>query len=154
VYFDQPVNFAVTPASAFQLSRQADGATATLAATVEPGPTGTSVRLTFTGGASEAGSLLDGRYTLTVLSSGLAAPGLDGNGDEVAGDNFVLVGTPGNGLFRLAGDADGDGDVDATDFGAFRVAFGTAEATFDFDGDGDVDAADFGQFRQRFGASA
>jgi hypothetical protein len=54
-------------------------------------------------------------------------------------------------------DGDGDGDVDATDYGAFRQAFGSGDPifinTFDFDGDGDVDAADYGQMRQRFGTS-
>ena len=59
----------------------------------------------------------------------------------------------GNGLFRLCGDANGSGNVDATDFGLFRAAFGTNNIVFDFDGDGDVDAADFGAFRQRFGSS-
>ena len=62
--------------------------------------------------------------------------------------------TTGSGrIFRLFGDANGTGTVDAIDFGLFRTAFGTTDATFDFDGGGAVDALDFGQFRLRFGTS-
>jgi hypothetical protein len=54
-------------------------------------------------------------------------------------------------VYRLFGDADGNGSVDGIDYGAFRNAFGTANYIFDFDGGGAVDGLDFGQFRQRFG---
>lgn len=83
------------------------------------------------------------------------APGgtLDGNGDGTAGDDLLTPTSPGSPsrITRIFGDSDGDGDVDATDFGAFRNSFGTAVVAFDFDSDGDVDASDFGQFRLRFG---
>jgi hypothetical protein len=154
VAFDQPVSFSGAPEAAFQIQRQSDGSAVTLAASVDDSGPGTVVTLTFTGGPVEFGSLADGRFTLTVDAGQVAnANGqLDGDGDGIGGDNFVVVGSPANGLFRLFGDADGDGDVDATDFGAFRLTFGTAaNLAFDFDSDGDVDAADFGQFRLRFG---
>jgi surface-anchored protein len=151
VTFDQPVTFAGLPAAAFQLRRQSDNAAPALAAAVDNSGPGTVVTLTFSGPATESASLADGRYTLTVLAS--QVPGLDGNGDGTPGDDYVLVGAPANGLFRLFGDADGDGDVDAQDFGAFRAAFGGMNFIFDFDGDGDVDAADFGAFRSRFGTT-
>ncbi|NLF31079.1 MAG: hypothetical protein GX591_09360 [Planctomycetes bacterium] len=58
----------------------------------------------------------------------------------------------------LAGDADGDGDVDLDDFVAIKNHFGTAgNATWadgDFDGDGDVDLDDFVILKNNFGASA
>jgi predicted outer membrane repeat protein len=136
--FDRVVS---VPADAFGLKRNGDGAVVTLAASAVI-DSATRVTLTFTGGAVEFGSLADGRYTLTAFAALL---GLDGNGDGVAGDDFTTT------LHRLFGDADGDGDVDAQDFGAFRAAFGGTNNTFDFDNDGDVDAADFGQFRARFG---
>ena len=47
-------------------------------------------------------------------------------------------------LHRLFGDSDGDGDVGATDFAAFRQSFGSANSIFDFDNDGDVDSSDMG----------
>jgi len=146
--FDLPVTLPANPADAFLLKRQWDNAAVGLAAAVA----GNAVTLTFTGGPLDFGSLADGRYTLTVSAAQVNGGNFDGDGDGTPGDDFVLVGTPTNGLFRLFGDADGDGDVDAVDFSAFRAAFGGSGATFDFDGDGDIDAADFGAVRQRFGA--
>ena len=60
---------------------------------------------------------------------------------------------PPTNIFRLYGDADGDGDVDNTDFVAFRTAFGNGPSIFDADGDGDTDNADFVAFRSRFGTT-
>lgn len=57
----------------------------------------------------------------------------------------------------IAGDFDGDGDVDIVDFGTFGQNFGlTNQPTNppvdgDFDSDGDVDIVDFGTFGQNFG---
>jgi hypothetical protein len=64
-----------------------------------------------------------------------------------------------DGLFRLFGDANGDGRVDEQDRQAFRSAFGTTAGQtgylwyFDFAGDSDVDGRDNGQFNRRFGQS-
>jgi uncharacterized protein (DUF2141 family) len=150
VTFDQAVTLPGNPADAFQLTRQAPAGSVTLAASVS----GNSVTLTFTGGTVDANSLADGRYTLTVLAAQVNGGNFDGDGNGIPGDNFVLTGDPAqNTLFRLFGDSDGDGDVDAQDFGAFRAAFGGTNNTFDFDNDGDVDAQDFGQFRARFGST-
>jgi len=157
VAFDQIVTLPANPAAAFSLRRQSDGQGVTLAGSVNNSGPGTVVTLTFTGGVIEFGSLTDGRYNLNILASQISGPGgnFDGNGDGAGGDNLLIVGNPAtNKLFRLFGDNDGDGDVDAQDFGAFRAAFGgVGNLAFDFDGDGDVDATDFGQFRARFGSS-
>lgn len=104
---------------------------------------------------TKAASLIDGSYLLTVIASKVwRANGLlDGDGNGVGGDDFA---TPTSGvgrIHRLFGDADGDADVDANDFAAFRGAFGGSDPVFDSDGDGDIDAADFGQFRARFGSA-
>lgn len=134
---------------------------------------GDVVTLTFldTGTASKpihatnigSGSLPDGLYTLTAKASEIKGlyGNLDGDGDGTTGGDYVLVGDPGTvpNLFRLFGDSDGDGDVDASDFLAFRNASGTSKgdpnynSVFDYDNDGDVDAQDFLQFRDRFGYS-
>jgi len=112
----------------------------------------TTVTLSFTGPNTDFGSLKDGRYKLSVFAPSVNGGNFDGNADGTPGDDYVLSGTPANGLYRLFGD--NDGDVDAQDFGAFRAAFGgVSNLAFDSDGDGDVDAADFGAFRARFGAS-
>ena len=104
-------------------------------------------------GPIRSNSLDDGRYTLTALASQISSGNFDGDGNGTGGDNYVLIGDLNNKLFCLFGDNDGDGDVDSSDFGQFRTAYGGANSTFDFDGDGDVDSSDFGQFRTRFGAT-
>lgn len=156
--FDQLVGLPPNPPDAFELRRQSDGQLVDLSAAVVS-DTSTHITFSFQGSLSESGSLSDGRYSLTVFADLVfgALGKLDGDGDGTAGGNFVLVGdpaaaAPGGRLIRLFGDADGDGDVDAVDFGAFRVAFGGSNNTaMDFDSDGDVDAMDFSRFRQRFG---
>jgi hypothetical protein len=147
VTFDQPPSLPGNPANAFQLLRQSDNVAVTLAASV----LGNTVTLTFTGGPVELSSLADGRYSLTILASLIA--NLDGNGDGMIGDDFLLVGTPATGLYRLFGDSDGNGTVNSVDFGIFRSVFGTGSSIFDFNGDGQTNVADFAQFRVRFGTS-
>lgn len=154
VTFDQHVTLPTTASSAFQLARHSDGAAVTLSTLVDDSGAGTVVTLAFTGGAVDFGSLQDGRYDLSIFAGSISnANGLlDGNGDGVGGDNYTLIGDPAtNKLFRLFGDGNGSGNVDATDFGLFRGAYGTANTIFDFDNGGGVDASDFGNFRQRFG---
>src|SRR5262249_61432631 len=112
--------------------------------------------LTFVGSDIVAGSLADGRYTLTV-HGGLVHDGfgqaLDGAGTGTAGSDRVDT------FFRLFGDADGDGVVHEHDRALFQSAFRTrvGEAGylwyFDYDGDGAVDGRDHGQFNRRFGHS-
>lgn len=154
VRFTHIVSLPSALATAFQLKRQSDDAIVTLAGTVDNTGPGSVVTLSFTGGPVESGSLADGRYTLTASAALINSGIFDGNGDGVAGDDFVLIGNPAtNKLFRLFGDADGDGDVDAVNFAVFRLALGGADATFDFDNDGSISAADFIQFRLRFGGS-
>jgi len=152
VAFSEAVSFPAGVAAAFQLVRtgpDAPGGPVDLVAA----PAGNTVTLTFanTGavGIDPGDSLIDGGYELTVVAANVQGAGgtLDGNGDRIDNDNYTAAVT------RLFGDTDGDGDVDATDYGAFRGNFGTSTPAFDFDSDGDVDATDFGQFRLRFGTA-
>ena len=102
-------------------------------------------------------SLADGRYTLTALATQISGGNFDGDGNGVVGDNYVLASaptpSPATNIFRLFGDANGDGTVAANDFIAFRLALGGSNPIFDFDNDGAVAASDFIQFRLRFGGS-
>jgi len=142
-------------AGAFVLTRTGDGATIALTATVSYVGGQTVVTVTFAGPGTEFGSLADGRYTLKVRGSLLA----DANGNPVDAGG---TGTPGSdyqlSFFRLFGDVSGDGAVNGTDFGRFRLAFGQAagnpgyDPAFDWNGDGAVNGTDFGQFRSRFGS--
>jgi len=152
------VSFSGGVAAAFQLNRTGPGSpTGSVALTASQAAN--VVTLTFAAGGTvgidPGGSLLDGTYQLTILATkvtGDFGQQLDGNANGVPGDNFTTPTSGPGRLHRLFGDNDGDADVDATDFGAFRATFGiTSNLAYDFDGDGDVDATDFGQFRSRFG---
>jgi acetyl esterase/lipase len=110
--------------------------------------------LTFSGAGILGGSLADGHYTLTIHGDRVHdgfGQALDGAGTGVAGSNRVDT------FFRLFGDSDGDGVVDARDRDLFRSAFRTRAGEagylwyFDYDGDGAVDGRDNGQFNRRFG---
>jgi hypothetical protein len=143
----------VLPADAFQLTRLGPGSptgNVTLAVDLSGSTaTQTVAKLTFSGPLTDGGagslSLVDGRYTLTVLSAQVQG-GLQG------GDSTTS-------LFRLYGDVNGDGAVNGLDLGFFRAAFGTAagDANFlaylDFNGDGVINGLDLAQFRTRFGTT-
>jgi hypothetical protein len=109
---------------------------------------GNQVVIRFTGlGWATAGSLADGRYTL-VVHAGL-----------VQGASGILAGDVTFNFFRLFGDVNGDGKVDATDLAAFRAAYRSRKGManyrwyFDVNGDGTVDATDYYQFLRRYGTS-
>lgn len=155
----------VTPgANAFTVQRT-DGFTAGLIVTPTVVGNHSVVFLTFTGPGVAAGSLPDGKYTLTVRGAGLTDPygqQVDANGDGTPGGDYVsppdtAAGGPGQlRLFRLFGDSDGNGLVDLTDLSALRTSFNAAAGdpgfspVFDYDGNGVVDLDDLQQFRSRF----
>jgi len=151
--FSSQVTFAGSVANAFTLVNQS-GVPVTFDASASVVNGVTVVLLSnFTGGATQGGSLADGRFTLTALASQISAQGqpLDGNHDGVAGDNFTS--SDGMGLMRMFGDINGDHRVDQTDFLAFTMSlFNPANYNnaFDFNNDGRIDIADFGQFSLRF----
>lgn len=150
VTFDSVVTLPTNPVTAFELRRQSDNALVALTADVV-NTTRTTVTLTFNGALSEFGSLADGRYTLTAFASQINGGVFDGNGDGVAGDDYVLASGGTTGVFRLFGDANGNARVDSNDFAAFRMAFGSGGSIFDFDGDNQTNSNDFAEFRKRFG---
>ncbi|HEX4590785.1 MAG TPA: dockerin type I domain-containing protein, partial [Gemmataceae bacterium] len=158
-------------AAAFQLRRILDGTLVDLTATVASDAT--SVTLTFSGPGTDrasglnggAPSLEDGRYTLTVFASNVIGPDflpLDGDGDGTPGGDFVSKpDEPGGGpgqwrLYRLFGDANGDGVIDLTDLAQFRTSYNTAAGNpayvsyLDADVSGAIDTIDLAQFRSRY----
>lgn len=153
VTFDRAVTANGSPASFVTLS--GPGGPATLAVDASGStPSNTVYRLTFSGAGITNGSLANGRYTLTVPADNGSAGivNFDGDNNGTAGGDFVLVGDPAtNGLFRLFGDADGNGQVDPGDFLAFRLAFlSTGNSVFDQDDDNTVGPSDFLAFRIAF----
>jgi hypothetical protein len=147
VVFDNIVDFAGAPESAFLVEKIMNG--------VPTGTVGTSVSLSVLNGATvatitfnsdtEDGSLVDGRYRLTVVADQVNLSGVS------LASNSVMD------FHRLFGDVNGDATVNGFDLGFFKDAFGTqiGDANylsyFDFDGDGVINGFDFGQFRTRFG---
>jgi hypothetical protein len=157
VTFNTVVALPLNPATAFSLTGPS-GAIAVTVDLLQSTGTTTVARLKFAGPGVVAGSLPDGRYTLRVLATQVTdsfGQRLDGDGDSQPGGDYVSPGTVG--LFRLFGDSDGNGVVDARDLFCFRQAFGSAApdpafpAYFDFDGSGAVDVPDLLRFRQAFG---
>jgi hypothetical protein len=182
VTFDRAVNFTggdANAAAAFQLLHVSSNGTpinalmnGLVAAVTTNGSGQTVVTLTFGTSASPATetdptsalnggapSLADGQFKLTILSSNVSGPGgnLAGGGP---GGNYVTpaYGTPGDTvhLYRLFGDATGDGTEDLNDLTAFRNAFNSSSggagyvAYLDANNDGFVDLNDLTQFRNRF----
>lgn len=168
VNFNQHIGFTGGAAAAFTLNRVSPTpGSVTLAAVVDDSGSGTAVTLSFTGGAVNGASLADGRYALHILASGFNAEGFDGNNNGTAqgspADDYFYdepaspTALDAARIFRIFGDANGDGAVAANDFVGFRGAFGAVLTPtnyfFDFDGDGAVAANDFIEFRSRFNSS-
>jgi hypothetical protein len=172
VTFSGPVTFANNDvAAAFTLTHLTDNNAVLLAATTSTDSQGrTVVTLTFSGGETDPNSganpsLADGRYSLGIAAAsvfGATGAMIDGAGNGTPGSNYVSPPDNADGtglhLFRLYGDIDGNGTVNAYDFSQFRLAFGSAStdpayaAAFDIDGNGAINAFDFAQFRLRFGS--
>jgi len=132
---------------AFRLTRQGGGSP-TITRQISEVNGQTQVVLTFSGSGTNAGSLVDGNWTLKVVKSRV-----HNAGHRPA----IMVADAPNAFHRLFGDSDGDRDVDGTDQTAFNSALGLTDnvslATFDYDHDGDVDASDQTQLSLRFGVT-
>jgi hypothetical protein len=156
VTFDTIVNFESTVGQAFTLIRNG-GKPVSFKASASNATGVTVVTLNnFTGSSTQFGSLADGRYTLTALSSHITdnqGQALDGDADGTPGGNFIFGDA--QGLFRFFGDINGDRNVDIADFGMFSSTYGLNSGqtefigAFDFNGDGVIDIADFGQISIR-----
>jgi hypothetical protein len=141
------------PSSAFTLKRTEDGQTfpVSVGSPVFMGGQ-TFVVLTFGGPNLNGTSLPDGKYTLSIDGSKI----LDNFGNPVDAANNGTAGSAGTlSFFRFFGDVNGDGQVDATDYLAFRTAYlsGTvtsANSFFDFNGDGLFTAIDLNAFTANF----
>ncbi|HTK78126.1 MAG TPA: dockerin type I domain-containing protein [Gemmataceae bacterium] len=155
VIFSPAVSFAGAPAAAFVLTRE-DGTAVAFSATVAADATRVTLDH-FAGAAVDAGSLVDGRYTLRVLADQVSSPEgqLDGNRDGTPGDDYTFGAA--QGLVRKYGDGNGDGKVDAADLALFRQTFGRVDGDplyqsgFDVNGDGVINGIDLTRFRQAFG---
>jgi hypothetical protein len=160
VSFNTAVSFAGPAADAFVLTRDGDAAPVAFTATASVTEGITVVTLgQFAGTATDAGSLADGRYTLTVRASQVSTPAgsLDGNRDGTPGDDYTFGAA--QGLRRMYGDATGDGWVDTADLALFRETFGRIAGDplylsyLDANTDGAINGIDLARFRQAYMAS-
>ena len=160
-------------AAAFQLNQVQDTHNVALTASVSTNSMWeTVVTLTFSGAETDpisadnggAPSLADGRYTLTIASAdttGANGLALDGDDSGSAGGDYVSpTDTVGGGtgqlhLFRIFGDATGNGIVDQQDLAQFRSTNNSSSSSssylayLDADNSGTIDQIDLGQFRTR-----
>ena len=121
----------------------------------------TVVDFTFAPGAhvDGGGSLIDGRYRLTVEGARVSAFGLnlDGDRDGLGGGNQVFGAQAADRFFRKFGDQNGNNSVDLLDFAEFRRSFGLTSgqeryiASLDSNYNNMIDLLDFAAFRRNFG---
>src|SRR5262245_18042735 len=147
VTFSEQVSFAGQLSAAFLLERLPSGGASV--------PVSLSVTTAIVNGVTVAtltptnnvqfGSLIDGRYRLTVLANQIAD--LAGN---LMATNLVQT------FHRYYGDVNGDEHIDIADFGTFSTTFNLQSGQqgflsyLDYNHDNHIDIADFGQFSIRF----
>ncbi len=89
----------------------------------------TVATLTFGGGLTQFGSLVDGNYHLTVradrIRDALTDAALDGDGDGLVGGDHLFGESAIDQFFRFFGDSDGDRDVDRSDLSRIRKVYGS-----------------------------
>jgi hypothetical protein len=173
VTFSGPVTFSggvSNAAAAFQLLHLNTGTNVVLGSAVSAD--NTVVTLYFSGSdtdalsASNGGqpSLVDGLYSLSITAAAIVdthGAAIDADGDGVSGGNYLSKpdtnskGADQLGLYRLYGDINGDGAVDALDLITLRSTINLTSASpdyiaaFDADNNGSVDALDLIQLRSR-----
>lgn len=153
VTFNTQVTFASTVGAAFTLTRVGGGNVSFTASASVIGEHTVVTLNNFTGTLTEFGSLADGRYTLTALSSQISVAGqaLDGDSDGIPGGDYTFGDS--RGLFRFFGDITGDRRVDIADYGLFALSYlnkANYLAALDFDGNGTIDIFDLGKFSLRY----
>jgi hypothetical protein len=162
ITFDRIVELDLEGGDVFNFVNSTTGQTVQDIASVDNSTGKTVVDVTFQPGPSvnPGGGLLDGVYRLRVNASLVSwlALNLDGNGDGIAGGNYLFGEKAADAFYRLYGDFDNNGAITLADFAMFRSAFGeTADVSdidpFDANSDGRVGLSDFAEFRRNFGRS-
>ena len=119
----------------------------------------TVATLTFSGAFTQNGSLADGNYDLTIDATKAHSAGdvaLDGDGDGLAGGDYVFGAEEADAFFRLFGDLDGSRFVGNNDYAAFRTRFARPLAMpatipqFDSDNSAFIGNNDYALFRLHF----
>jgi len=162
------VAFSGNAADAFELDHVSDPVNGTfgtpravtLSAIVgDDGNGHTTVRLTFSGSETDPFSYSgsNGPYSLPILGPSLADGRYKLHSGDFATPDETSYAPNALHLYRLYGDANGDGVVNSTDRDMFSAAFNsnstetdTYKLYLDANDDGAIDSTDLGQFRVRF----
>jgi hypothetical protein len=139
--FSQAVTLAATNAFTIGVHSGQIGTAPTLNwAAVSPDSSGASTQwvVTFSGSGVTAGSIANGAYDITLNASSISV-----EGNPAA----AISPRPTDTFYRLFGDINGDGAVNAADNIRFKAALTTYNAAFDSNGDGFINAADNIQFK-------
>jgi hypothetical protein len=121
VTFSTVVNFLGDPARAFLLAGPLGRVRVAVSTSLDESGTRTVARLTFPGRGGAVGSLLAGRYRLTIDGDQIVdvlGQAVDGDGDGLAGGDAVER------FFRRYGESDGDAAAADSDLAGFLVARG------------------------------
>jgi uncharacterized repeat protein (TIGR03803 family) len=109
-------------------------------AAIDPDTNGASTQwvVTFGGAGLVNNSIANGAYDITLNSTAVTSE---------ANPSAAVQSRPTGTFFRLFGDINGDGVVNAADNFQFKAALSTYNAAFDFNDDGVINAADNFQFK-------
>jgi hypothetical protein len=94
--------------------------------------------VTFSGSGVAGNSIANGAYDITLNSTDVSS---------AANPAVTVQSRPADTFYRLFGDINGDGVVNAADNFQFKTALTTYNAAFDYNDDGAVNAADNFQFK-------
>jgi uncharacterized repeat protein (TIGR03803 family) len=100
--------------------------------------------VSFSGAGVTGGSIANGAYTITVTDPASITAESDGQALTFATGG---IGGDTQSFYRLFGDVNGDGFVNAADNSKFKQGMTTYNAAFDYDQDGFVNAVDNSQFK-------
>ena len=108
------------------------------------GSNDTQWAVTFSGAGVTGGSIANGAYTITITDPASIAAESDGQTLSLASSG---IDSPTQSFYRLFGDINGDGVVNAADNLKFKQALTTYNGAFDYNQDGVVNAADNLKFK-------
>jgi hypothetical protein len=138
--FSEAVNLSGAVATIAVHSGQSGTAPTLIWTAISPSSDGSSTQwaVSFSGSGVVGNSIANGVYDITLNSADVTSD---------ANPAVTVQSRPTDTFYRLFGDINGDGVVNAADNFQFKTALATYNAAFDYNDDGVVNAADNFQFK-------
>ena len=138
--FSEAVNISGAAATIAVHSGQSGTAPSLTWTAIDPNSDGSATQwaVSFSGAGVVGNSIANGVYDITLNSADVSSD---------ANPSMNVQARPTDTFYRLFGDINGDGVVNAADNFQFKTAMVTYNAAFDYNGDGVVNAADNFQFK-------